>query len=379
MNAPSALRRIAAGVVSIALLVGTAACSDGAEPTGGLSIVVGARNNMPAPALSGAASEAIESALVSQSHLSVVVADGAPFQLDGAGALVARDENSIVQKQDRDQNRELIERALGEAQAKTEETDLLAALLLAARSLSSVDGEVTIVIVDSGLSTTGALNFAAQPELLDADPETLAAALAEAGELPDLSGVDVVFSGLGDVVAPQEPLPAAQRANLIAIWTAIVKTAAAPNVRVEEAPLSETPARGLPRVTPVVPGEGSRCVVETVVLDEGDIAFVADTAEFQDGDAALATLQPIAQRMTSQVLSATLTGTTADKGDDEGQRALSRQRAQGVADVLVELGVPVGRMTVTGVGSDFPDYDPTDLPANRAVRIQLAGVAEMEC
>jgi outer membrane protein OmpA-like peptidoglycan-associated protein len=82
-------------------------------------------------------------------------------------------------------------------------------------------------------------------------------------------------------------------------------------------------------------------------------------------------------------VTATLTGTTADVGDKAGQVRLSEQRAQAVAALLAGLGVPAGRLTVTGRGSDFPgyvvDHDGSGnlLPAaaalNRKVMIELAG------
>src|SRR3954451_11905460 len=151
VNAATVLRRLSAIACSVALATGMAACSDSAEPTGGLAIVVGGHSNMPLPALAGKAAEARENALVSQAYLAVVVADGEPFVMEGAGALVARDENAVVQKEDRDRNRPTIDDMLAAAKAKTPETDLLAGLGLAARSVNSAPGEHTIVVVDSGL------------------------------------------------------------------------------------------------------------------------------------------------------------------------------------------------------------------------------------
>ncbi|WP_346619207.1 OmpA family protein [Blastococcus montanus] len=380
MLGTTVLRRTAAVAATVALLTGTAACTNsGAEPSGAMAIVVGARSNSAEPVLGGAAGDAREAALASQAHLSIVVADGAPFQLDGAGALLARDENAVVQPQDRDRNRALIDQLVAEAAARTPESDLLAALDLAARALGAAADRRTLVVVDSGLSTAGALDFATQPALLDADPRALAAQLDDAGALPDLAGIDVVFAGLGDVAAPQQALPRAQRENLVALWTAIAEAAGAASLHVDDAPLSGQPVGNLPAVTPVVPGSGPVCEAETVVLDEGDVAFVADTAAFLDEAAAVATLRPIADRIRAADLSAALAGTTADVGDATGQVELSRRRAQAVADVLATLGVPADRLTVTGLGSDFAGYDADDPAANRAVRIELAGAAEVAC
>jgi outer membrane protein OmpA-like peptidoglycan-associated protein len=349
------LRRLAGTACSVALAAGLAGCSDSAEPTGGLAIVVGARSNMPPPGLTGQAVEAREDALVSQAYLSVVVADGAPFQMDGAGVLAARDENDVVKEQDRDRNRQGIDAMLAEARAETPETDLLAALDLAARGISSAPGGHTLVVLDSGLSTVDPLDFRT-PGLIDADPLELANSLKVAGELPDLTGVEVVFQGLGDTAAPQEELRRPQRQSLIHIWVAIAKTAGAKSVEVEESPLSGQPDADLPLVTEVSFGDGLACEGNTVSLTGGDVAFEPNSANFKDRAAASAVVEPIAKQLMSGGMSARLAGTTADVGDKAGQVQLSEQRAQAVLDLLVRLGVPAERLTAVGLGSDFPGY-----------------------
>jgi outer membrane protein OmpA-like peptidoglycan-associated protein len=386
----TALRRLAAVACSVALAAGLAGCSDSAEPTGGLAFVVGARSNMPPPSLTGKAVEAREDALVSLAYLSVVVADGAPFQMDGAGVLVARDENAVVQKQDRDRNRQGIDEMLGKARAKTPETDLLAALDLAARSIESSPGDHTLVVVDSGLSSSGTINFLLEPELLDADPTGLATKLRETGALPDLSHTNVVFQGLGDTSMPQQSLGLSQRAKLIGLWVAVAEASGALDVFVEPSSLSGEPSAGLPWVTPVGVSGGVVCTVDTVELDEGDVAFRPESAEFADRDSAIATLKPIAEQMVRDNLSATLTGTTARVGDDAGQEHLSEQRAGAVLGLLVGVGVPAERMAAVGLGSKFPGYiEDHDAgggliaeaaAANRKVFIELVGnTAEVSC
>jgi outer membrane protein OmpA-like peptidoglycan-associated protein len=375
------LRRLAVVAGSLSLVATMAGCADSSEPTGGLAIVVGARSNMPAPTLDATASDALERAVLSQSYLSIVVADGAPFEVT-KGRLRADDTNKQVQDRAREKNRQQARAAVAEAAARTPETDLLSALDRATRSISAASGAHTIVVVDSGLSTVAPLDFT-QPGLLDADPTELADSLKAAGELPDLAGVDVVLQGLGDTAAPQERIGRAQRDNLVAIWQAIVEAAGAGSAQVDDAPLSGPSIVGLPGVTPVPPGTGVVCTADTVVLAGGDVAFRPDSATFVDPTAAAETVRPIAEQMVDGQLTATITGTTARVGDAAGQKELSRQRARSVADLLTSLGVPAGSMTVVGLGSDFPgyvvDHDangdliPAAAAANRKVTIQLAG------
>jgi outer membrane protein OmpA-like peptidoglycan-associated protein len=391
VHTSTVLRRLTVGAGSLALVAGLAGCSGSgsSEPSGGLAIVVGAHSNMPAPSLDGAAQDALETAVRSQSYLAMVVVDGAPFALDAAGPLLASDANDVAKKADWAKNRRLVAGALDAAAAKAEEADLLTALDEAARSISSAGGAHTIVVVDSGLSTVGPLDFR-RTGLLDADPAELAAGLQAAHELPDLAGADVVFEGLGDTAAPQPPVGRAQRTNLVAIWTAVAKAAGAGSVTVEESPLGGPATPGLPAVSVVPVSSGVQCTASTVTLTGGDVAFQPDSATFVDPAAASQTLKPVAQQMVDAGFTATVSGMTADVGDLAGRRTLSRQRAQAVADVLVALGVPADRMTVAGLGSEFPGYvQDHDVDgnlvadkaaANRKVVIELAGAsADVTC
>lgn len=385
MHGTPTLRRVRAGTVALALAGALAGCGGTtAQPTDALAVVVGAHSNMPGAALSGTALAARERALDAQAYLAIVVADGKPFIGGQAGSLVARDSNSVIQRRDRDANRQLVDTKLTGAKAKTPETDLLGALDLASRTIASQPGRHTIVVLDSGLSTVAPLDFRT-PGLLDSDPAELAASLKTARQLPDLAGDDVVFQGLGDTTAPQADLGRPQRAGLIALWTAIAKAAGAHDVRVEKSPLTATPQTGLPAVSPVVLAKAVSCTATAVTLTGSDVGFLPDSAEFRDRAAATAVVGPIAAQLRGAHVTATLTGTTADVGDKAGQVRLSAQRAQAVAALLTGLGVPADRLTVTGRGSDFPgyvvDHDgaghlmPAAAALNRKVMIELAGAS----
>ena len=237
---------------------------------------------MPGAALAGTALAARERALDAQAYLAIVVADGKPFVEGQAGSLLARDSNSVIQRRDRDANRQLVDTQLADAKAKTPETDLLSALDLAARTISSQPGHHTIVVLDSGLSTVAPLDFRA-PGLIDSDPAELAASLKTARQLPDLAGDDVVFQGLGDTAAPQAELGRPQRAALIDIWMAIAKAAGAHDVQVEKSPLTAQPQPGLPAVSPVVLDKGISCTATVVTLTGGDVGFLPDSASSATG------------------------------------------------------------------------------------------------
>ena len=52
--------------------------------------------------------------------------------------------------------------------------------------------------------------------------------------------------------------------------------------------------------------------------------------------------------------SVTLTGATSSEGSNQFNQQLSLQRASAVKTVLVQLGVPSGRITTIGDGSHLP-------------------------
>jgi len=381
-NAPS-LRGLLAAVASVALAASLTGCSESTpgRPTGGLAIVLGAHGNMPPAGLDGVAAQVLDNAVESQALVSIVVADGAPHPL-GTSQLRTTGEDDDARQASEAANRRELDEDIASAAARTPETDLLSALGLAAREIAAAPGRHTILVIDSGLSTSGAVDFR-QAGLLDAAADDLVASLRAASTLPDLSGTHVVYQGLGDIAAPQGELGLAARTQLVDLWTAVALAGGAIDVNVERTRLHGDPATELPAVSVVGAGDGLTCTENTVVLDGGDVAFQADTAVFRDPAVATTTLQPVAERMKLPGVTGTLTGTTADVGDDDGQRRLSRERAQTVADLLQTLGVPAGTMTVIGLGSDFPGYvDDHDsqgglLPGpaalNRKVIIELTG------
>src|SRR4051794_30676553 len=160
------------GLAAIALTAGAAGCgsAQAADPSGAVSFVIGARSNMPAPRLDGLALEPLDAAVENQSYVSIVVADGQPH-IAGERDLIIEGANDTAREQSKRQNRQDVEDGILAAAADDEEVDLLAALELAARTMRSKDTSPrTVVVVDSGLSTTGPLDFT-RDGMLDADAE----------------------------------------------------------------------------------------------------------------------------------------------------------------------------------------------------------------
>jgi outer membrane protein OmpA-like peptidoglycan-associated protein len=348
------LFRWSAAAASVAVTTGLMGCGGGGganaatEAAGALAVVVGSHSNMPPPVLAGRAASVVDMAVGQQSRFSLIVADGAPFQETTTG---------LPQRADR----RAIEEAVTAARAQTAESDLLGALHLAAGALAGQRGLRTLVVLDSGLSTAGALRFTT-PGTLDAHPQELAETLGDAHQLPDLSGVSVVFQGLGDTAAPQQPLDPIRRAQLVAIWSAVARQAGATSVQVERTSLEGTPLEGdpaapaMPPVTPVETDAGYRCAGTTMTLSGGPFAYRPNSDDLLDPAAAVGVLRGIAEQLIAGQIVSILYGTTATIGEPADRVRFSDQRAQAVADLLIELGVPIPQLHVEGLGSDFPGY-----------------------
>jgi hypothetical protein len=368
-----------AGGLAVGAVV-NAGSSAAAAPSGALAVVVGAHGNMPRPMLEGAAAAARDVAVAQQSHLSVVVADGAPYMLGRPGPLTADAADETDRGEQRAANRRRVDDAVAAARARTPETDLLAALTVAGNSIADRSGLRTLVVVDSGLSTAGAIDFG-RAGMLDADPREVADTLADFGQLPSLDGVSVVFQGLGDTAAPQQPLDAARRTQLVELWTAVVERAGADAVDVEVSPLAGTPQAGLPAVRSLAVDPGFACTPRRLTLSGGALGFRPGEAVLLDPSRVAEVLRPYAQQLTHGAVIGEVFGRYADVGDPEARRALSELRAQQVANVFIALGVPVDQLRVKGWGSDFPEYvpdrdsaghlDPAAAALNRTVIVEF--------
>jgi hypothetical protein len=374
-----ALLALIAGGLAVGAVV-NAGSSAAAAPSGALAVVVGAHGNMPRPTLEGAAAAARDVAVAQQSYLSVVVADGAPYTLGRPGPLTADAADESDRGEQRAANRRRVDDAVAAARARTPETDLLAALTVAGNSIADRSGLRTLVVVDSGLSTAGAIDFG-RPGMLDADPREVADTLADFGQLPSLDGVSVVFQGLGDTAAPQQPLDAARRTQLVELWTAVVERAGADVVDVEVSPLEGTPEAGLPAVRSVAVDPGFACAPTRLTLSGGALGFRPGEAVLLDPSRVAEVLRPYAEQMIDGAVIGEVFGRYADVGDPEARRALSELRAQQVANVFIALGVPVDQLRVKGWGSDFPEYvpdrdstghlDPAAAALNRTVIVEF--------
>ncbi len=358
-------------------------------PVGPVVIVGTARANAAAPELTPSVQAAVEVVVSAAKaggtgYLAHYDADGDP-SLKAEQSVVFDAKNDFALQKQVEELRAGVAQEVTSAVADAPEADLLAALEVAARQVHGHGDAGTVVVLDSGLQTTGALDHTRDGMVL-ADPDELAQALADSGQLPDLAGITVVFAGLGDTSGAQEAL-GPYRARLVDQWKSVASTAGASCVSVDDTPFDTAPPPGLPGVTAVdvpqppalaLPAPGGE-----LRLGEEVIGFKPDLAEFRDPDAARDALRPIAEELVSSGLRVELVGTTATALTEEQRRALSQSRAEAVRDELVNMGVPAANVAATGVGTDHPahvqdtDADGSLIPdmaaRNRAVFVTVLG------
>ncbi|MCR5826274.1 MAG: OmpA family protein [Oscillospiraceae bacterium] len=337
-------------------------------PPAAVAIVIanhscGCAPNLANPVLFEKITEAVES----EGFVSVINADGDPkiiamlnFELDDR----YRNADPMRLAQDAKNKVRSLLYELTQVRAESPELDTLQALSLAAQSLGNApEGATkTILVLDSGLSTTGLLSFG--NNLLFADPVVIADMLAEREAIPDMSGVDVLWGQLGAVAAPQADLTPRQRNRLEDIWRTLVERGGATFTPItavsNEDAAAELPAVSvleLPQDAPLAfeATEDALSFREPVFLRESQVQFIGDSAAYLDEAQAEAVLKPIAEHLLAHAdIRLLLIGTTAGDDNNEHRLRLSESRAETVRNTLVRMGVSAERLTTKGLGSGDP-------------------------
>ncbi len=328
-------------------------CTLGAGP---VSYVIGGRANTPDFAESPAPLlvASTQAAAANESTVTLFDTGGTPREA-GQHVLTLEGKNSSARKAEQENNVVALQDAILKVRATSPEANPLAALGLAADAIRSSGGQGTVVVLDSGLQTTGSLDYT-QPGMLSADPENITDALEKSGQLPDLSGTSVLFIGLGYAAAPQQALDTAARDRIRTQWEAIATAAGASCVSIDEAPNTAEARTGLPAVTPVMVPKTDPVIPTPSEPAKLALPFKSNSAEYIDPSAALASLQPLAEWLTESGHRVLLTGTTATDGDEQGRLTISQKRADAVRATLLELGANGSSIATQGVGTNHPTH-----------------------
>lgn len=252
-----------------------------------------------------------------------------------------------------------LQKKLGETMPSVGEVNTLEALSIAGQALK--DGDVkTLLILDSGLCTTGYLNFT--EGLLNVKTDDIVAAIKDKKALPDLSGVSVYWAFCGETGQPQEPLSKEQQKKLQEIWQAILLKANAEKVVFTNDFTSAVAYAGLPEVSLVdvdkewidVEIEEELPIIETSFLDTYEVPFLGDSAEFADQETAEQSISEVAKLLLSYPGNRIyIVGTTAS-GRVGFCEELSEDRALAVKELLISMGVPERQLISVGMGFENP-------------------------
>lgn len=314
-------------------------------------------------------SSAIYDTCFSYGRVTAFVSDGNAFL---AGDYTINEPNVKVDNTKRKQlaqkNCSQIMSECSNAKAKIPEIDTLLAITQAAKSIQGSSGGRTLLIFDSGLSTTGLLNFAEQ-NLIDADPDKIVEQLDEKHYIPNLEGINVVWTGIGQTCGDQTPLTENYKYKLEQLYNAIL-TAGGATVTFNHEPIQGDEPEGVPEcsIVPVVEDslDINGALPDVVKLDETKISFVSDKAEFVSESDAYKALKPIADILIKNTdMKVLIVGSTATDGTIEGCKDLSQLRADKVKNTLIEeLHVNPNQLSTYGAGQSSTPFRVNDLDNN---------------
>lgn len=254
-------------------------------PAGSLSIVHSVRANQPIRDL-GSSPEIRQ---VIDQHLGgvipIVTSEGLPKLIANYDSTPTA-LNSTTEVGEREKfTTEIMNAMYNEAQSP--ESDPLRAISLAANAIANRPGERTVLVVDSGLATSGAMAFQ-NSRLLHRNVDLTAVVdeLEAAHALPEnLGGVRVIWIGLGQTQAPQESLDEATSQRLKAVWLETLSRAGA-QLEFIDAPLSTLDGNPpkLPSVSPLDVEQFTLTPPKVALtLDDATLNFAPDSAEVTFG------------------------------------------------------------------------------------------------
>ncbi len=297
-------------------------------------------------------------------NVSAVCVDGDPtircnYDIQDPGKSI----NEAKKKQLAKKNTDAILSTIAKIKASTPEINTLQAIKNSADALNGTTGncQKSMIIFDSGLSTSGFLNFANQ-NLLDVPVDLIIEQLKGKHAIPNLSDIEVTWIGLGQVCGAQDSLTSVYRYKLQEIWSAVLVAGGAESVFFDPTPIAdEENNTELPpcSIVPII----ADCLdldevitadnlPEVIKFDENtSVKFVADKADFIDPGKAESSLIPIAEYLSAHPDEQLyIIGMTATIGDESAGKRLSRQRAEKCKELMLRHGVAEKQIDCVGLG-----------------------------
>lgn len=273
--------------------------------------------------------------------------------------------------------------------ADNPEVDTLKALCVAVEALNTIENSMEtkvkkeIIILDTGLCTSGTMNFinsdylelfSYEGKLWEEDTMNekvfdIINQLDSGAEIPNLQGISVTWYGLGQVSEPQHFLSKLGIQNLQYFWGEFLSKAGAlpserPNTDEKYGIFISTSAYGSMEsdqyVTPIQwnvtdNNEGS---VRPELLEQ-KINFVRNSDAYlsQEEEETVKCYTSVLQNYPNEKV--LLVGTTSSYSG--GSIALSEQRAEKVKQTMVKLGIPESCISIIGLGYS-PNFCRNDSP-----------------
>ena len=206
--------------------------------------VIGVRRNSRMLNLNNAIlEEKINRVVESYGYASIVVADGDPanqvndydFSLNEPSTF-NKIRSSAVVKNNLLINKNHLREEIQNVRAKVPEADIIEAIDIAARKLkaNTNGGTKEIVVLSTGLSTAGFLNFADENSWLYSDPSELLTTLKDNKNLPELENISVTWAHIADTAEPQQRLNGLEQSNLREIWKLIMTSSGAKKFEISD-------------------------------------------------------------------------------------------------------------------------------------------------
>lgn len=377
-NKNQLLRAAGLGTVLLSIVTLTG-CGQAAEPPA-LTIAVTATSTEPAPttapildALIGHAEAALfpgdgEVTLVTPDTTTVV--DLTPMRGDQVEASQAKIAEEITE------NLEQLEDEMAAAAANIDGLDVLGTF---DRALEATAAGGTVILISSGFSTMAPIDLNAGGDWI-ANPNEFAG-LVDVNDLPDASGKNITFLGLG-YPHPASAQIAAGPAARDALTTIMMGLCTRMNA-MSCSTLPGSAGNGSPtatnQVTPVSLNQIETHCVGDVTIDANIMFTLGSSILLPAADAVLAPIAATLSTCPTGTIIDAIGHSSLEPGQNPGDdTVLEQQRAQSVLNRLQELGAPqatIGKATPGGqILNNAPNgvYDEGLAARNRAVSLTIA-------
>lgn len=309
--------------------------------------------------------ETVSTAFMSSGTVSHIICDGNPEVLESVTYKLPeqyKNNSTLIEKDAKNMAIAFLDN-VSTTIAQSPEVDILKALSNAVRSLSSApsNSEKIIIVIDSGIQTTGMINFS--NNLLNAPAEKIADDLFDKGYIPDFNNTTIMWYQLGDVIAPQDELTPSHQHKLKELWTSIIEKGNGKIIVSNSLPTKGISTNQLPFVTtvdmpadPVLEYTGNEPdFSQPLMLTESFIGFLPDSSELINQNETEKTLEPIATKLIENPdIILLIIGTTAGDENDSFSQKLSKDRADTIKKILIKKGVKDENLKPIGLGSSDP-------------------------